>query len=124
MTPLPEDRTPDTGLRVLFTTAPDAGTAQRIAQALVDARLAACVTVLAPATSVYRWQGAVETAQEWPLMIKTGAARLSALKETLVRMHPYELPELIALPVVDALPGYLGWALGASAPEDDAAAPP
>ena len=109
---------------LILTNLPDEASAHRLAARLVDDRLAACVSIMAPCTSVYRWQGAVETAQEWPLMIKTAAARLPALKETLVRMHPYELPELIALPVVDALPGYLGWALGASAPEDDAAAPP
>lgn len=111
----------DTGLRVLFTTAPDSGTAERIARALVDSRLAACASVLAPATSVYRWHGAVETAQEWPLMIKAAAARVPELKQALARLHPYEVPELIALPVVDGLPEYISWALDMCATEGDAA---
>ncbi len=118
MTPPPDSSWADTGLRVLFTTAPDAEAAHRIARALVDARLAACVSVLAPATSVYRWQGTVETAQEWPLMIKAAAARLPALKAALVQLHPYDVPELIALPVVDGLPAYIAWALDTSAAEE------
>jgi periplasmic divalent cation tolerance protein len=123
MTTPPDSTGPDTGLRVLFTTTPDAEAAHRVARALVEARLAACVSVLTPATSVYRWQGKVETAQEWPLMIKAAAARLPALKEALARLHPYEVPELIALPMVDGLPGYVAWALGMSAAEDGATPP-
>jgi periplasmic divalent cation tolerance protein len=111
----------DTGLRVLFTTAPDSDTAARIARALVDSHLAACVSVLSPATSVYRWQGAVETAQEWPLMIKATAARMSELKQALTRLHPYQVPELVALPVVDGLPEYIAWALDMCADQGDTA---
>jgi periplasmic divalent cation tolerance protein len=111
----------DTGLRVLFTSAPDGESAARMARELVDTRLAACVSILAPATSVYRWQGAVETAQEWPLMIKAAAARVPALKQALARLHPYEVPELFALPVVDGLPEYIAWALAMSSTEGDEA---
>ena len=90
-------------------------TAGLMAIALVDERLAACVNMLPGVRSVYRWQAGVETAQEWPLMIKTTDARLPALKEALQALHPYEVPELIALTVVDGLPAYLAWAREACA---------
>ena len=82
----------------------------------MDERLAACVTVLGPATSVYRWQGTVASAQEAPLLIKVAAERLPSLQERLLQLHPYDLPELIALPVVDGLGAYIDWALAASRP--------
>jgi periplasmic divalent cation tolerance protein len=87
-----------------------------VARVLVDERLAACVTLLGPATSVYRWQGTVESAQESPLLIKVAAERLPALQERLLQLHPYDLPELIALPVVAGLSAYIDWALAASRP--------
>jgi periplasmic divalent cation tolerance protein len=111
----PNEPRPETGLRLLFTTVADADEAHRLAKTLVRDRLAACVSILGPARSVYRWQAGVETAQEWPLMIKTTDARLPALKEALQALHPYEVPELIALTVVDGLPAYLAWAREACA---------
>jgi periplasmic divalent cation tolerance protein len=94
---------------LVFTNAPDRTVAMRIAQALVNERLAACVNVLGGYTSVYRWDGAVETAEELPLIIKTRAARYAEVQAAIRRLHPYELPEILAVPVVDGLPEYLDW---------------
>lgn len=80
-----------------------------MARQLVDARLAACVNILSPCHSVYRWQGAVETADEVPLLIKTSRERYAALEAAIRQQHPYELPEVIALPVAQGLPEYLSW---------------
>lgn len=88
---------------------PDSDIAARIARALVEARLAACVNVLAPCQSIYRWEGAVETATETPLLIKTTRERYSALEAEVRALHPYEVPEIIALPIERGLPSYLGW---------------
>lgn len=92
-----------------FCTCPDAGTARRLAEALVGERLAACVNVLPGITSVYRWQGAVERADEVLLLAKTTKARLAALTERIVALHPHELPEMIAVDIDGGLPGYLAW---------------
>ena len=94
---------------LVFTNAPDREVAERIAQALVEKRLAACVNVLAACTSVYRWQGAVERTEEIPLLIKTRAARFPEVEATIRRLHPYELPEVVAVPVTQGLPEYLDW---------------
>lgn len=88
---------------------PDREQAERLAAYLIEARLAACVNVLAPCTSVYRWQGKTETATEVPLLIKTTRARYPALEAAIKARHPYELPEIIALPVTAGLPAYLDW---------------
>ena len=97
------------GALLVFTNAPDRATAERIAEALVEKRLAACVNVLAGCTSVYRWQGAVERADEIPVLIKTRAARYPEVERAIRQLHPYELPELIAVPIVRGLPDYLEW---------------
>jgi len=88
---------------------PDAATAARIAEALVDERLAACVNVLPGVDSVYQWQGRVARASEVLLIIKSTRARLEALTARVVELHPYELPELIAVDIAGGLPGYLAW---------------
>ena len=98
---------PDTLL--VLTNLPDAASAERIARLLVEQRLAACVNILAPCTSVYRWNAAIETAAEVPLLIKTTAARYAELEAAIRARHPYELPEIIAVPVGSGLPGYLDW---------------
>lgn len=92
-----------------LTTCPDAATAERIAEALVGEGLAACVNLLPGVTSVYRWQGAVERSAEVLLIIKTTESGFAALRDRLVEIHPYELPELIAVPVGPGLPAYLDW---------------
>ena len=98
-------------LRVLlvFTSMPDHDSATALAAALVEARLVACVNVLAACTSVYRWQGAVETASEVPVLMKTTLARYAALEAAIRARHPYELPEIVAVPVEHGLPAYLDW---------------
>lgn len=99
-----------------FSTCPDAPTAERIARALVEARLAACVNLLSGVRSVYRWDGDVVVDDEVLLMIKTTSVHLPALRERLVALHPYDVPELIALPVTGGLPAYLQWIEEATAP--------
>lgn len=98
-----------------FATCPDSTSAQRIADALVSERLAACVNLLPGMQSVYRWKGRVETSSEVLMLIKTSAQRMSDLRERLVALHPYELPELIAVEIADGLPAYLDWIAAESA---------
>lgn len=94
---------------LVLTNVPDAALAQQIASELVEQRLAACVNILPAVQSVYRWQGAIERASEIPLMIKTTRERYTELQQTLCRLHPYEVPELLVMPVDAGLPAYLGW---------------
>ena len=94
---------------LVMTNLPDRASAQALAAALVDERLAACVNILSPCQSIYRWQGAVQTADEVPLLIKTCTARYAALEAAIVAQHPYQTPEIIALPVAHGLPAYLAW---------------
>jgi periplasmic divalent cation tolerance protein len=94
---------------LVITTLPDADSAHALAHALVEQRLAACVNVLAPCRSVYRWQGKVEDAEEVPLLIKTNAARYAALEAAIRAAHPYELPEIVAVRIDKGLPAYLAW---------------
>lgn len=103
-------------VRIALTNVPDRDTAQRIAQALIDEHLAACVNILAPCRSVYRWQGAVEEAEEIPLLIKTRVDRIDALRERLLALHPYDLPELIAWQPRDAHVPYAQWVIDEAAP--------
>jgi periplasmic divalent cation tolerance protein len=84
--------------------------ARKIARALVERRLAACVNEIGAAvTSVYRWKGKLETAKEFLLFIKTTKKRLAALREAIRELHSYELPEIIALPIVEGSRAYLDW---------------
>ncbi|HWC05612.1 MAG TPA: divalent-cation tolerance protein CutA [Gemmatimonadota bacterium] len=99
----------ETQVCLALTTCPDEGTARRIASALVDERLAACVNIVPDLTSVYRWEGAVETAPECLLLVKTRQERLEALRQRLDELHPYDLPELVAVPVDGGSPAYLRW---------------
>ena len=94
---------------LVITNVPDQASGERLAQELVARRLAACVNLLAPCRSVYHWQGAIESAQEVPVLIKTTGARYETLQRAIVELHPYELPEIIAVPVVAGLPAYLDW---------------
>lgn len=94
---------------LVFTNLPDRAAAERVAEALVSAGVAACVNVMAECTSVYHWQGKLEHATEVPLLIKTTRAAYPQLESLLRKQHPYELPEIIALPVSAGLPEYLNW---------------
>ncbi len=88
---------------------PDQESAAKLAAILIEQRLAACVNVQSPCTSVYRWQGKVETATEVPVFIKTTREHYPALEQAIKANHPYELPEIIAVPLVAGLPAYLEW---------------
>lgn len=94
---------------VVLTNLPDDASARALAAQLVESRLAACVNVLSPCRSVYRWEGAVEDATEVPLVIKTTRTRYAELERAIVDAHPFEVPEIIALPVALGLPAYLDW---------------
>ncbi len=94
---------------LVITTLPDAETARTLATQLVEQRVAACVNILAPCHSVYRWEGKVEDAEEVPLLIKTSAARYAALEAAIRACHPYELPEIVAVRIDRGLPDYLAW---------------
>lgn len=107
---------------LVFCNVPDAAVADELAALLVERRLAACVTILAPCRSVYRWQGRLERAEEIPLLIKTTTAAYPALEALLSEKHPYELPEIIACELGAGLPAYLKWVASAtvSSPADEA----
>lgn len=94
---------------MVFSTFPDAETAARIARALVDEHLAACVNVVPTVRSIYRWQGAVCDEAETLAVIKTTAERYPALAARIAELHPYQVPEVIALPLADGHPPYLAW---------------
>jgi periplasmic divalent cation tolerance protein len=95
-------------IQVSTTTASKAD-AERIARRLVDERLAACVQIIGPITSTFRWQGAVETAEEFLCLIKTRAAAYARLEQRIHQLHVYEVPEIIALPITAGSEAYLGW---------------
>ncbi|MCC4118023.1 divalent-cation tolerance protein CutA [Aromatoleum toluclasticum] len=111
---------------VVLTNCPDDASAEALAALLIERRLAACVNVLAPCRSVYRWQDRIETATEVPLLIKTTPVRYVELEAAIRANHPYELPEIVAVPVMRGLPGYLDWVAAETAPQpdDEGAAPP
>ena len=94
---------------IVITNAPDRDVALKIAHALIERKLAACVNILAECTSVYRWQGKLETATEVPLLIKTRAAIYDDVEAAIKSLHPYELPEIVAVPIERGLPDYLEW---------------
>jgi periplasmic divalent cation tolerance protein len=98
-----------TAFVVVLVTAGSAEEGQRIGRALVEERLAACVNVLGPMRSIYRWQGAVEEADEHLLVVKARAADVSALAERIRALHSYEVPEVVAMPLTGGSEAYLTW---------------
>lgn len=94
---------------LILTNCPDEAVANAIALAVVEEGLAACVNLLPRVQSIYRWHGVVESASEVPLLIKASAANYPALEQRIAELHPYELPEIIALPITRGLPAYLNW---------------
>jgi periplasmic divalent cation tolerance protein len=96
-------------IHLLYCTCPDADTAQRIARAVVESGQAACVNIIPGLRSVYRWQGTLQEDNEYLLLIKTQAARVGPLTESILSLHPYELPEVIAVPVIGGHAPYLDW---------------
>ncbi|WP_327118885.1 divalent-cation tolerance protein CutA [Streptomyces sp. NBC_01341] len=103
----------------VLTTTDSEEKAHALARGAVDARLAACAQISAPVTSVYRWQDAVETGQEWQVLFKTTAQRYDALEAHLVAAHDYATPEIIATPVVRGSSRYLAWVSTETAPTAD-----
>ena len=100
-----------TTIQVITTTETKAS-AQAIAHALVEKRLAACVQIIGPITSTYRWQGEIETAEEWMCLIKSRRDLYEALEEAIREVHPYDVPEILAVPVVAGSKDYLEWLNG------------
>jgi periplasmic divalent cation tolerance protein len=103
---------PDVSALVVLSTFPDAGKAAEVARVLVDEQLAACVNLVPAIRSIYRWQGAVHDDAEALAIIKTTPARYPALAARLAALHPYEVPEILALPLADGHPPYLAWLAG------------
>ena len=94
---------------LVITNLPDRASAEKLAALLIEQRLAACVNLLPPCDSVYRWHGTVQREMEHPLLIKTAADRYADLEAAIRAHHPYELPEIIAVPIAQGLPAYLQW---------------
>jgi periplasmic divalent cation tolerance protein len=101
---------------LVLTNLPDRGAAERIADLLIERRLAACVNILAPCRSVYRWKGAVQHDEEHPMLIKTTPERYPAMEAAIREAHPYELPEIVAVPIERGLAAYLDWVAAETAP--------
>jgi len=98
-----------TDKRVVLSTAGSLEEAREIAHALVEKRLAACVNIVPGVESVYRWEGKVETSAEWLLLIKTTAAAIPSMRDTLTDLHSYEVPECVVLAIEDGAASYLEW---------------
>lgn len=94
---------------VFLVTVPDEATGQRLARALVEERVVACVNLVPGLTSIYRWQGAIEQASEYALVMKTTAGRAELLQDRVRALHPYDTPECVGIPIVTGLPRYLAW---------------
>ena len=107
--PAPASRFYMTDKRIVLSTTGSHEEARNIAHAMVERRLAACINILPRLESVYRWQGKVETAEEWLLVIKTTATAFPALRDALRELHSYDVPECIMLSVEDGDAAYLGW---------------
>jgi periplasmic divalent cation tolerance protein len=99
----------------VFTTIDDAQAAERLARGLVEANLAACVQIAGPITSVYRWKGRVEQAREWLCIIKSREPLYRKIEAEIKRLHPYEVPEIIAAPICKGNPNYFSWLKDATA---------
>ncbi|MGP3926961.1 divalent-cation tolerance protein CutA [Streptomyces sp. 8N616] len=100
-----------------MTTTDSAEKAETLARGAVHARVAACAQITAPITSVYRWEGAIETGQEWQVLFKTSAERYRELEAYIEGTHAYETPEIIATPIVAGSADYLAWVTAETAPE-------
>ena len=94
---------------LILTSFPEEKEALRLAKQLIDQHTAACVHIGSPLTSIYHWKGKTETVAEVPVVIKTLSAHYTEIEQTIKAMHPYELPEIIAVPIIKGLPAYLQW---------------
>ena len=98
-----------TNKRIVLSTAGSEDEARKLARHLVEHNLAACVNIVPQIESIYRWQGKVESSREWLLLIKTSAQRFAAVRDAILELHSYELPECVLLTVEDGSPDYLQW---------------
>ncbi len=101
---------------LVLTNLPDRAAAEALAEQLLEQRLAACVNILSPCRSVYRWRGEVQRDEEHPMLIKTTVERYAALEQAIRAGHPYELPEIVAVPIERGLAEYLQWLAEETAP--------
>ncbi|HEY5763344.1 MAG TPA: divalent-cation tolerance protein CutA [Rhodocyclaceae bacterium] len=104
---------------LVLTNLPDRDSATAMATALVERGLAACVNSLGACRSTYRWDGRIESAEEFPLLIKTTTERYPALEAAVSELHPYDVPELVAVEITTGLPAYLGWLAECCKPASD-----
>jgi periplasmic divalent cation tolerance protein len=105
-------------LILVLTTLPERSAAEALARDLLEARLAACIQIGATLRSLYHWRGEIETAEETPLMIKTRESLYSSLEAAILARHPYELPEIVVVPISHGLPAYLQWIAAETARTD------
>jgi periplasmic divalent cation tolerance protein len=98
-----------TDVMILLCTCASREEARRIAEALVEERLAACVTVLPPVESIYRWQGKVERAEELQILVKSTSEKFPALSQRITELHSYDTPEILAVPIAEGSARYLAW---------------
>jgi periplasmic divalent cation tolerance protein len=96
-------------MKLVITNMPNREAAEQLAQHLIEARVAACINILAPCTSIYHWAGKIESTIEFPMLIKTTAEGYKKVQRVIRDRHPYELPEIICVAVEDGLPEYLKW---------------
>ena len=101
---------------LVLTNLPDRAAAEALAAQLIERRVAACVNILSPCRSIYRWRGEVQRDEEHPMLIKTTLERYAALEQAIRAGHPYELPEIVAVPIERGLPEYLRWIAEETAP--------
>ena len=109
-------QTPASTVSIVLTTLGADADAAAIARTLIDERLAACVNILAPCRSIFRWKGEVQHDEEHPMLIKTTFERYPELEAEIRAQHPYELPEIVAVPIERGLPGYLAWVADETSP--------
>ena len=101
---------------LVLTNLPDQASAEKLARELVEKKLAACVNILTRCTSIYRWKDQIETASEIPMLIKTTTAAYTALESAIQALHPYELPEIVQVPISGGLPAYIEWLITETTP--------
>jgi periplasmic divalent cation tolerance protein len=102
---------PVAGIVTVYATFASAEEAERVARLVVEERLAACANILAPCRSIYRWQGAIEEAEEVPALFKTAAARAEALIARIAELHSYDVPAAVVWPIARSLDSYRGWVM-------------
>jgi len=100
---------PNSEYQVVLCTCPNQATAEKLAHLIIDAKLAACVNIIPNLTSIYRWQDKIETSSEQLLIIKTKKSVYTTLESSLIKAHPYECPEIVALSITQGFTGYLQW---------------